>query len=93
MSKQEENPEDFIRLVGSEVVNDPRFKTSRHRTKFEVKKIENSKNPEKVLRRCIELSIEAGMHECKKAIGFQTNLASVYSARCLNMICGSPSGN
>lgn len=70
MSKQEENPEDFIRLVGSEVVNDPRFKTSRHRTKFEVKKIEKSKNPEKVLRRCIELSIEGGMHECKKAIGF-----------------------
>lgn len=70
MSKQEDDPDEFIRQVGSEVINDTRFKTSRHRTKFEVKKLEDAENPERVLRRCIERSIEQGMHECKKAIGF-----------------------
>ena len=72
-NKQEEKPkcaEDFIRVIGNNVVNDPIFKTTRHRTRFEVKKIEEASNPTDILKECFAIAIEQAQNACKKAIGF-----------------------
>ena len=52
------------------MVTDKTFRTERHRTTFELEKIEDSSDPEKVLRECFKIAIEEAMQKSKENIGW-----------------------
>ena len=69
IEQQEDEEEDitqFIELLTSEQVCDPRFKYLRHRSKFQLKNLEKSKNPESVLKKLLWKAIDQTIEERKK---------------------------
>ena len=72
IEQQEDEEEDitqFIELLNSEQVCDPRFKYLRHRSKFQLKNLEKSKNPECVLKKLLRQAIDQAIEESKKKTG------------------------
>ena len=72
IEQQEDEEEDitqFIELLNSEQVCDPRFKYLRHRSKFQLKNLEKSKNPEGVLKKLLRQAIDQAIEESKEKTG------------------------
>lgn len=63
------DPADFITYHGSNVVSDPKFKTQRHRHRFELEEIEKSTDPQEILRECFKRALDASVTRCKKDMG------------------------
>ena len=72
IEQQEDEEEDitqFIELLTSDQVCDQRFKYLRHRSKFQLKNLEKSKNPEGVLKKLLRQAIDETVEESKKKTG------------------------